>query len=252
LVEANSSEAAGKAARGGRVVITEEGAQLTVTNPEALSVWLLAALGGAFAIVGLTDLALLWWPLGFGNAIWEFGTLSTTFDSVPMWGLGAGLIVFAVLRSARTRPIWVRVLAVACVVVVLIFLVFALVYVTATPDTTRSDGRCAPVHRQDPCGDRRLHRGLRACRGDALARRKADPEFDCYLKLGGQSTLFSALQMLERWRSCEDTAIWFTAARRGRRSIPSGSCASPVVRSMWQHLEKHLLRSACGGRQDDD
>jgi hypothetical protein len=137
LGDANSSEAAGKAARGGRVVIGEEGAELTVTNPEALSVWMLAALGVAFVIIGLTELALLWWPLGFGNAIWEFGTLSTTFDSVPMWGLGAGLIVFAVLRSARTRPIWVRVLAVACVVVVLIFLVFALVYVTATPEVLR-------------------------------------------------------------------------------------------------------------------
>jgi hypothetical protein len=95
------------------------------------------AVGTAFAIVGLTDLALLWWPLGFGDAIWEFGTLSGTLDRVPMPGLGIVLIVYGMLRHPRAHPGWVRGAAGVFAVAACLLVVSGLIYGTAAPEVLR-------------------------------------------------------------------------------------------------------------------
>ncbi len=121
-----------------RVLLRREPkARLVVARPEATAVSLLAVVGAAFLIVGLTDLALLWWPLGFGDSAWEFGTLSHTFDSVPMTGLGLALVTYAIVRHPGTRPGWVRGLAVFYGVAAVGLIALGLIYATAAPVVIR-------------------------------------------------------------------------------------------------------------------
>jgi hypothetical protein len=63
----------------------------------------LALVGGAaLAFIGATDLALLWFPPHFGNAEWEFATVSATLESLPLAALGFGLLTAgAMVRRAR-------------------------------------------------------------------------------------------------------------------------------------------------------
>jgi hypothetical protein len=53
----------------------------------------LAFVGGlALAVIGTTDVALLWMPPQFGNAEWEFATISSTLESLSLAALGYGLM----------------------------------------------------------------------------------------------------------------------------------------------------------------
>ncbi len=82
--------------------------------------YLLGWLGLAFVTVGLTDLALAWYPVRIGSPEWEFGTVSRTFDSLPITALGLGLLLGAgVARGVRwwTRIVAVLYLAMAVVVI---------------------------------------------------------------------------------------------------------------------------------------
>jgi hypothetical protein len=47
------------------------------------------------------DVLLLWFPLRFGTAEWEFGTASSTFDALPL-----GTIGFALLAAAAVAKGW--------------------------------------------------------------------------------------------------------------------------------------------------
>ncbi|HEX3157116.1 MAG TPA: hypothetical protein VHQ45_01240 [Gemmatimonadaceae bacterium] len=61
----------------------------------------LAALGLTFLVVGLTDLALAWYPLVLGNPEWEFGTVSATINGLPVPTLGLALLGVAAAQSER-------------------------------------------------------------------------------------------------------------------------------------------------------
>jgi hypothetical protein len=64
-------------------------------------------MGLVFACVGLLDLALAWYPVQFGNPQWEFGTVSRTYDTLPITALGLTLLLGSgVARGARW---WVRI-----------------------------------------------------------------------------------------------------------------------------------------------
>lgn len=126
-----------------RVVVGEERrAGLRVAGGEAVGARLLGLLGAAFLVVGLVDLALLWRALDFGNVAWEYATLSRTLDSVPMSGLGLGLLAFGALRSPGKRAgLWVRVLGVGFLIAAVGFIVMGALYATAIPDVIQ---RTAP------------------------------------------------------------------------------------------------------------
>ena len=129
----------------GKIVIDEKQPPLQIADREATSTWLLVGLGVAFAIVGLVDLGLLWLPLHFGDPAWEFGTLSRTFDSLPMTGLGFGLAMYGLVRHRRTRPLWVRAAAIFLAVVTVVLLALGLLYVTAVPAVVQA----APTESMD-------------------------------------------------------------------------------------------------------
>lgn len=117
----------------GRILVERDRAILVVRDREAVSVAVIAALGCAFAIVGLVDLALLWWPIRLGNAAWEFGTISQTLDSIPLSGLGFGLLVFGIARHPRTSPGVLRGAAVLFGLATVAMLALGLLYVTSVP-----------------------------------------------------------------------------------------------------------------------
>ncbi|HJU75731.1 MAG TPA: hypothetical protein VJ717_18450 [Gemmatimonadaceae bacterium] len=70
--------------------------------------WLaLGAVGVLFLVVGLTDLVLAWTPPRFGNADWEFGTVTAMFNNLPVPSMGVGLALAATsaLESVRGQRV---------------------------------------------------------------------------------------------------------------------------------------------------
>lgn len=53
--------------------------------------------GLLLAIVGLTDVALYWYPTAFGSPEWEFGTVAAAFSALPLATIGLAAVVGAVL-----------------------------------------------------------------------------------------------------------------------------------------------------------
>ena len=136
------------ASRAERVVLGARSTALVLRDPEATGYTLLALLGAAFAVIGLVDLLLLWVPPQFGNPAWEFGTLSQTFDSLPMAGLGLGLLTLGLLRHPRARPRLVRAASVGLALLTLVLVGLGLLYVTAVPAVLKA----TPVETLDPLG----------------------------------------------------------------------------------------------------
>jgi hypothetical protein len=48
-----------------------------------------------FVVVGGVDLALTWLPVGFGNPEWEFGTVTSMMDGLPVPTLGLVALIGA-------------------------------------------------------------------------------------------------------------------------------------------------------------
>ncbi|MGH7679157.1 MAG: hypothetical protein ACRENU_11865 [Gemmatimonadaceae bacterium] len=66
--------------------------------------WTIATgLGATLAVVGWTDLALLWWPPRFGNAAWEFGTIGAHIAGMPLATIGTGLLSAAAIGRGWRR-----------------------------------------------------------------------------------------------------------------------------------------------------
>lgn len=120
-----------------RIVLRRERGSLYVRDSNAVGATVLTLLGTAFTVVGLVDLGLLWNPPNFGNSSWEFATLSQTFDSLPMTGLGLGLLAFGFLFHPRSRPLQVRVIGAVFGLVTLGLLVMGVLYFTVAPEVMR-------------------------------------------------------------------------------------------------------------------
>jgi hypothetical protein len=98
----------------------------------------LAATGAVLAIVGWVDWALLWVPLRFGTVEWEFGTISASFDALPLATIGSAVFIAAALNGG-----WRRTLIVAGVVMPLFatgFLLVIGVYLLDIPVLLRDAG----------------------------------------------------------------------------------------------------------------
>jgi hypothetical protein len=93
--------------------------------------YLLGWIGLVFALVGGFDLALIWYPMGFGNPDWEFGTVSATLDGLPVVTLGMALLLG--VGAARGQRWLVRVMAVVFVAAAVAIVLAAILYATNVP-----------------------------------------------------------------------------------------------------------------------
>jgi hypothetical protein len=97
-------------------------------DASATAATLALAVGATFTVVGLVDLGLLWYPVRLGNAPWEFGTLSATFDNLPMTALGVALVTLGVVWHPRLGGAWVRAAAVCYLAAGVVLLAMAGLY----------------------------------------------------------------------------------------------------------------------------
>lgn len=99
--------------------------------------WILLGWAGwVFLLAGLMDIGLAWIPLRLGNPEWEFGTITRSFDSVPVPFLGSALIMASGL--ARGRVWWGKVGVVVLWLLTLWVLVSGVLYALNVPLALRA------------------------------------------------------------------------------------------------------------------
>src|SRR5690349_13726579 len=100
--------------------------------PRSGEAWsVLSWVGIAFVVMGLTDIALGWYPASFGNAEWEFGAISAALNGFALPTLGLYLALGSAVASRRV--VMGRVLGVIFGVFVVAMIGLALTYVTVIP-----------------------------------------------------------------------------------------------------------------------
>lgn len=102
-----------------RVLVAEASEKRAAAHgPDEGRAWRVCALAGAaLAVAGWSDVLLIWVPLRFGSSEWEFGTVSTALDAMPLGTIGLALLVMAAMaRGWRRRRTALGILAVAVVV----------------------------------------------------------------------------------------------------------------------------------------
>jgi len=92
---------------------------------------LLLVVGWLFVIVGLLNIALLWWPLQMGNPEYEFASVAATLDSLPLPTMGLAFVLAASRASGLATSAKVG-MVIAVVVAVLVVLA-AVLYALAVP-----------------------------------------------------------------------------------------------------------------------
>ncbi len=93
-------------------------------------------LGGAFAVLGLADIALGWYPSAFGNPEWEFGTISGSLNALTIPVMGFYLLVASAIARGHRRA--GRILGVLLLFLAVVLLVLGFVYVTVIPLALRA------------------------------------------------------------------------------------------------------------------
>lgn len=72
------------------------------TRPDPFRAWaVLGWIGVVFLLVGGTDFLLAWFPLDLGTREWEFGTVTGSFDGLPIVLLGVGALLSASVQIGR-------------------------------------------------------------------------------------------------------------------------------------------------------
>ena len=84
-----------------------------------------------FAVVAAADLALAWYPLRFGDAEWEFGTVTAVFGGLPLLTMGLGLSFGAAV--ARGNLVRLRIVSIVLGVVGVLLLGSMVLYLTTVP-----------------------------------------------------------------------------------------------------------------------
>src|SRR5713101_1853501 len=102
----------------------------------SLGWYLLGWAGWVFLLAGLADIALAWIPFNLGNAQWEFGTITSSLQSLPLPFLGAALILAA--GVARSRVWWARIGVLVLVLLALWVIFCGVVYALNVPLALRS------------------------------------------------------------------------------------------------------------------
>ena len=92
---------------------------------------LLGWIGLAFLLIGGVDLVLAWYPPAFGSPEWEFGTISSTLNGLPLPALGLMLIMAAGVAQGRA---WMaRGASIAMIVVVVSLVALGILFITVVP-----------------------------------------------------------------------------------------------------------------------
>ena len=112
--------------------------RLVVSRPDppssrSTAYTIVMVVGLAFFVVGLVDLVLLWIPVRFQSAAWEFATVGRTLDAVPMPALGLTLVVFGSLRHSLARLSWWRSAAALFTCGTVLFCALAILFATSAP-----------------------------------------------------------------------------------------------------------------------
>jgi hypothetical protein len=114
----------------------KQSARLRTAVPQDDGWRALAWVGTAFVIMGLTDIALGWYPASFGNAEWEFGAISASLNGFALPTLGLYLILGSTV--ALERGTLGRVLSIVLLVLAFVIGALAVTYVTVVPMALQS------------------------------------------------------------------------------------------------------------------
>jgi hypothetical protein len=96
------------------------------------------------ALVGWTDLALLWFPLQTSSPEWEFGAITAFFESMPLGTIG--LVCLALVSALQRRVRSLRFLTILFWVLALGFVALLGVFVLGVPLALRAvQGPMQPV-----------------------------------------------------------------------------------------------------------
>jgi hypothetical protein len=83
--------------------------------------------GLSLALVGWSDVALSWIPTRFASLEWELGTISTTFDALPLGTLGLALVAAGVVARGHTTVARLQAVLVGLLTLLLVVLLLLLV-----------------------------------------------------------------------------------------------------------------------------
>jgi fumarate reductase subunit D len=101
-------------------------------DSEPAFLWTILWAGGmCLAVVGWTDVALLWYPLEFGNLEWEFGTVGAHVMGMPLGTLG--ILMVSIGAIGRGWQGLSRVAATACGMIALSLVGLAAIYALVVP-----------------------------------------------------------------------------------------------------------------------
>jgi hypothetical protein len=96
------------------------------------AVWpLLGVVGLLFVVIGAADLVLAWVPSAFGSAEWEFGTIGSTLNGLPLPSLGLMLILASGMAQGSRWQ--VRSASIVSIVLIVALIAAALMYITVVP-----------------------------------------------------------------------------------------------------------------------
>ena len=108
-----------RAARATRMVVPELGWEL------------LGWVGFAFVLIGGVDMLLAWYPAAFGSPEWEFGTVASTLNGLPLPTLGLMLIMASGVAQGR---VWMaRGASVTMIGLVVILVAIGILFITVVP-----------------------------------------------------------------------------------------------------------------------
>lgn len=115
-----------------RILVKSDDKNRAGLDPSPDTGWyLLGGIGLVFAVVAAADLVLAWYPLKFGDAEWEFGTVTTVFGGLPLMTMGLGLSFGAAV--ARGNTLRLKALAIVLGLIGVLLLGALVLYLTTVP-----------------------------------------------------------------------------------------------------------------------
>lgn len=115
-----------------RILVKSDDKNRAGLDPSPDTGWyLLGGIGLVFAVVAAADLVLAWYPLRFGDAEWEFGTVTTVFSGLPLMTMGLGLSFGAAV--ARGNILRLKMLSVVLGLIGVLLLGALVLYLTTVP-----------------------------------------------------------------------------------------------------------------------